>query len=476
MTTAIKSVTQAVIHPTFFDKLSPNTICLIFQSLDFRSYLGARGVCHQWNIIANDPEITYSGYVQDKLKVPDCASLSPRVSDWKLLPRVWNLGAEPMSLQRFSSLPPEIIAFHPRFNSQPAKIFSFTHPIPVFDQNFLLGRWGDIYFMTPLEENLTPLGSYTLIALDIKEPLSPRKFLLSRDLTAVPEKDLKNYVIKSGFPLAKDKIVIQLKNGDLYFWNLAPPTPVCYKILSLKNWKEVDRVGDHLIYGSSYMVDLNNPSTTKPSPARGHCMIFGSFICKQVFDRVSKAPRDTLELFKLNDDGLVEQKWSRCPKDLIEGCRSFRLVGFNENFIIVRISAKIRGEKKSYLAIFNIEGTLVYNPFRQLEGAPALISLFDHSEISTYLSGNVLLYKWKRQNILYFWHIPTQKCIQKLDLTPFLTDHPLSYNSVRFEDLTLIDRKLTILLSSKKEPVGDQEPRLQFRIVQFDPGYKGPTS
>ncbi len=474
MGTKIEPAARSPLAVTTFYDVPDDPLLYIFQSLDFASCLKVRQVCRHWKVIVADCTTIYSQYVQEKNNVERLSFLSPRFSAWEPMPSHWGLHNIKKVIKRmfvFSSVDQDIIAFYP-----PGCMQSSSSSLPFSDRNILLGQYESTYFLTPqgqtrlqldLQTGLKPLVNHTLIVINVKDPTKNREFSLLGDLPDTMD-NVAGYQIEQCFPISENKIALITANGKISFWDLLPEKPICYQTLQMKCVADVYKVGNHLI-SNNEIVDLSNPLLVEHEInfMFDSIRIFGSSFC-------AYSNKEIL-FFTENSHGSLGKKWDLKIDNLVKlinpknGCVivDFHVKEMNEKFIVTTYWQT----QAVTLFILSTEGELVHFITQEIAGEPMQLSSLDEYPIFVHLSGNILVYKNPQEHTLYFWHIPTKKCIQQFEWTGAIYNFPLWCEMARVQDVLFSEGKLTIWLSS-----GHTSNRpAQFGIIQFDPQFMTPT-
>jgi hypothetical protein len=450
---------------TSFNHLPTEVIFPILQHLDLSDYLTVRAVSVLWKTIAEGKEFSHWDYVQNKLNIPDFGSFGYKASDWTSVPL---MNGAPISINgdsaltcTISSVYRDIITFYFRYDPfQKAQFFSFTKPVPVSDQYVYLGQWNDVYFLKPPTQLTPNKPELTLITLDINNPTAVRTCHLPFDLPS--GEPVWHYEINYCFPLAEDKIVIVLKMGKIWFWDLAPETPVCYKTVQVQvsgSHITAKKSGNHLIVNGE-LVQLD-PTTETTVPSDG-------------MYKLKQRVQDTvMEFFQWNQQGVVEKKWEVNLSSLL----NIRVVhawhlAMNDNYIVVE--AVSPDKRHNRLCILDTTGRAAYHPFDDAAVMKFPYNISGKKEPFPQLMGNVLAIPHVRKKILYFWHIPSKRCISKLDLKQHLEDVP-HLGAAKVEDFCFDNGKLTLVLSFFSDFTHHASLKRQYRIVQFASDYPKPV-
>jgi hypothetical protein len=448
---------------TTIQSIPQDILLLIFQSLDLAGCLTARRVCQLWAKLGKHPTTLFGRYFEEKAQIEKLVALAPWFSAWQQMPRHWGLHND-IKMLKFSSVCSDIISFFPPFCTQSSKFFSFTRALSFSDRHIFLAHCGNTYFLTPqgqtqlqldLQTDLEPLVRHTLIVKNVKDSNWDREFSLLGNLPKT-EENLSAYQIEHCFPISEDKVAIITADETISLWDLEPLKPVCYKRLksvSGSTSSQVYKVGDHLLVRDNF-IDLKDLSMVKfNSEKYTSVKVFGSFVC-------GIRDRKKVRLFVLNECGLLERKWN----STVPGFNNLCLENMGEKFIILNSWH----ENVMSLLILNMDGKVVHSINENIT-SDEIVKDYEVWAYPTFtqISGNILIFKHPQEHTLYFWHIPTKKCLQKFEWTRAVYDFALYFDNARVQDIRFADGKLTILISAGHVPSSNRPA--QFRLFQFDP-------
>lgn len=448
--------------------LPKEIILAIFDYLNLRDLNSASLVAKGWKTIASHTTLWKS--VQSIIKLD---LLHPQTSPWLPMPKNWGLNRREGVLE-ISYVDKQIVALSPVFYQQSSKIFSFASGIPFSEDHvFLAECQGLLLFTTPsltpattgLKVDLKPLQSYKLIALNLQDSKKNWEYsFLKKDLPS-NEDNLSNCQIESCFPFSNDNIAVLTADHKLSFLKVTDQGPSCTKeiLLELAKGDQIIQVSHYLILGSK-ILNLKDCSWSNHPFAFHNQKIktFGSSICCY-----SSNPDKRVDYFNINDEGFLEKKWSFCFKNSFDSMDEDEpfinhwINDMNEKFILL---TQLRDGELS-LMIWDTNGSLIH-VIKNFE-----VDLIAYNDLHSYsifahLSGEVVIYKNRKDPEINFFHISTLKYIHKFNWRLQIWDWALSFGDGLIQDLRYSQGKLTILLSADHKFLRANPG--QYRLIQFD--------